>query len=855
MNRNLTKRIMGLLLALVLLISNLPATAFATEETEATQPAAEAMSRAVHTELGATIEQQVRAFAKSINKTDADDDAAVAIANHGITGGGKKLAVGKNHALTATLMNSELGLATVIQGCALGIQQMQQLNLSEAFVLSGTYWGSNPLNFFNIIFPEILEKNTPSNTLQICHADEKNYTGKTNGYDSSLGWIAGSANARTTITKASVTADTVTYNVTVSFEDRFDFSASSNSGFKNLISGFGALLFKEFDWTATASFSLTVENGCPHDTDAYYWHYDAETQNMASVTTDEFGENQTEKYTVAKNGGSVFYYELDQMVTLLHNVPWELEYTVKKPGYFVLSPTPDSQNACYEMALYYRTHFFIQNTERIEGIYKTHCYGYTFANLFNYAKDQLFTVRLENVIQADGSNMIYVSVYNHDLQQTVLEPLPMDDYYWMQSGVLTLRDDESRGLSGEDLRIKYIGNAKYPFDSEIFELKVWENGKNGESDSCFTDKLTKPTCAAKGYTTHTCALCGYSYKDTYVAALGHSYGDWVQKTSPSCTAQGEEQRTCKTCKGTETRDIAPIGHSYDVVVAPPTCTGEGYTTHTCTTCSENFADNHVSATGHSYTLNGNHTCDICKYSKTPGQPVVENKTNHSVTLVQSDGFEYSKDGIVWQSSNVFVGLSADTTYTFYQRVKASATTLVSEVSAVLTVKTDEESVYTIVFKDWDGTVLSAKTYHYGDKVSIPANPTKEANEIYRYEFTGWDKAVTTVTGDAEYTANYTSVYISYTVVFRNYDGSILSEQFCHYGDPINIPENPTRYTDETYTYVFAGWDREVTKCYGDEVYTATYTSSYRDYGITFIIVAVIAAMGGITAFVVIKKKK
>jgi ribosomal protein L21E len=359
------------------------------------------------------------------------------------------------------------------------------------------------------------------------------------------------------------------------------------------------------------------------------------------------------------------------------------------------------------------------------------------------------------------------------------------------------------------------------------------------------------------------------------------------------------------------------------VVAPPTCTGEGYTTYTCTTCGENFADNHVSATGHSYTLNDNHTCDICKYSKTPGQPVVENKTHHSVTLVQSNGFEYSKDGIVWQSSNVFVDLSADTTYTFYQRVKASATTLVSEVSAVLTVKTDEESVYTIVFKDWDGTVLStktyhygdtvdiptnptrpgdstytytfagwdnavvncagdatytanytsayieytvvfknwdgtvlsAKTYHYGDKVSIPANPTKAANEIYRYEFTGWDKAVTTVTGDAEYTANYTPVYISYTVVFRNYDGSILSEQFCHYGDPINIPENPTRYTDETYTYVFAGWDREVTKCYGDEVYTATYTSSYRDYGITFIIVAVIVAMGGITAFVVIKKKK
>lgn len=667
MNRNLTKRIMSLLLVLVLLISNVPAVVFAAEETtaatgeivvaetsapteaatepaeettsptqpetvpeetaapteaeepeteatepetEATQPADEILGPeqsavsaeaaiAAKLELEATIEKQIRAFAKSINKTDADDDAAAAIAKHGISGGGKTLAAGKNHALTATLMNSELGLATVIQGCALGIEQMQQLNLSEAFVLSGTYWGSNPLNFFNIVFPEVPDENTPGNTLQICHANEKNYTGKTNGYDSSLGWIAGSANARTTITKKSVTADTVTYNVTVSFEDRFDFSTSSNSGFKNLISGLGALLFKEFDWTATASFSLTVENECPHDTDAYYWHYDAGTQNMTSITTDEFGENQTEKYTVTKNGNSVFYYELDQIVTLLHNVPWELEYTVKKPGYFVLSPTPDSQNACYEMALYYRTHFFIQNTERIEGIYKTHCYGYTFANLFNYAKDQLFTVRLENVIQADGGNMIYVSVYNHDLQKTVLEPLPMDNYYWIQSGVLALQDGESRGLSGEDLRIKYIGNAKYPFNSEIFELKVWENGKNGENDSCFTDKVTKPTCTARGYTTRTCSLCGYSYKDSYVSAKGHSYGDWTQVKAPDCTVAGQEQRTCKTCKGTEKRDIAPNGHSHEAVVTPPTCTEDGYTTHTCH-CGDSYVDSHVDATGHNF---------------------------------------------------------------------------------------------------------------------------------------------------------------------------------------------------------------------------------------------------------------
>ena len=142
--------------------------------------------------------------------------------------------------------------------------------------------------------------------------------------------------------------------------------------------------------------------------------------------------------------------------------------------------------------------------------------------------------------------------------------------------------------------------------------------------------------------------------------------------------------------------------------------------------------------------------------------------------------------------------------------------------------------YTVVFKNWNGDVLSTKAYHYGDTVEVPANPTREANNTYTYDFIGWDKTVSKVTGDAVYTAKYAPVYISYTVIFQNHDGTVLSKQFCHYGDSVVAPGNPTRYTDETYTYAFSGWDSEVTKCDGDKVYTATYTPTYRDYIITFI---------------------
>ncbi len=66
--------------------------------------------------------------------------------------------------------------------------------------------------------------------------------------------------------------------------------------------------------------------------------------------------------------------------------------------------------------------------------------------------------------------------------------------------------------------------------------------------------------------------------------------------------------------------------------------------------------------------------------------------------------------------------------------------------------------FIVSFVDWDGTVLSTNTYHWGDEVAAPEAPTREADDTYAYNFAGWDKEIVSCAGDATYTATYTKQY-------------------------------------------------------------------------------------------------
>ena len=72
----------------------------------------------------------------------------------------------------------------------------------------------------------------------------------------------------------------------------------------------------------------------------------------------------------------------------------------------------------------------------------------------------------------------------------------------------------------------------------------------------------------------------------------------------------------------------------------------------------------------------------------PAAPTLANRTHNRIELVKIDGYEYSMDGVNWQTSPIFEGLEPSTNYFFCQRIAENDSYYTSPSSASLTAKTD-----------------------------------------------------------------------------------------------------------------------------------------------------------------------
>ncbi len=164
----------------------------------------------------------------------------------------------------------------------------------------------------------------------------------------------------------------------------------------------------------------------------------------------------------------------------------------------------------------------------------------------------------------------------------------------------------------------------------------------------------------------------------------------------------------------------------------------------------------------------------------------------------------------------------------------------SPVTGDVTYKAQFEAVtnkYTVTWVNWDNKELEKdEDVPYGATPKYDGKePTKAGNAQYSYKFTGWNPAVSPVTGDVTYKAQFEAVTNTYTVTWVNWDDTNLEvDEDVPYGaDPEYDGEEPTKAADAQYTYTFKGWTPEVETVTGDATYKATYTKEANSYTLTY----------------------
>ena len=175
--------------------------------------------------------------------------------------------------------------------------------------------------------------------------------------------------------------------------------------------------------------------------------------------------------------------------------------------------------------------------------------------------------------------------------------------------------------------------------------------------------------------------------------------------------------------------------------------------------------------------------------------------------------------------------TATATYTF-----AGWTPAIAPVSGDVTYTatfTEIPATYTVIWKNEDGTELEKdENVAYGATPTYDgAEPTKAATEQFTYTFAGWTPEVSAVTGDVTYTATFTEVPVTFTIIWKNEDGTELEkDENVAYGTmPTYDGQVPTKAASGTTVYTFAGWTPEIVAATGDAVYTATFSDAPVNY--------------------------
>ncbi len=225
-----------------------------------------------------------------------------------------------------------------------------------------------------------------------------------------------------------------------------------------------------------------------------------------------------------------------------HTWPQSKSLSTHKNDIMMLRPTSVSENSSRGNTAYGESNSYY-NPNKASG--STHDVRGDVARIFLYVY-----VRWENTTYAWGSSGVMESV---EVLLAWMEADPVDTW---ELG----RNDSVESITGtRNVFVDYPELAFLLFGEEV--PSDMQTPSNGGDNTCGHNNfdagvVTAPTCDSKGYTTYTCqtAGCGYTKKDTYVAAKGHNYVNDV------CSICGEAKPTEPT-KPTYVTEVE-VGKAY-----------------------------------------------------------------------------------------------------------------------------------------------------------------------------------------------------------------------------------------------------------------------------------------------------
>ena len=163
--------------------------------------------------------------------------------------------------------------------------------------------------------------------------------------------------------------------------------------------------------------------------------------------------------------------------------------------------------------------------------------------------------------------------------------------------------------------------------------------------------------------------------------------------------------------------------------------------------------------------------------------------------------------------------------------------------------------FTIIFKNYDGTIISSQTMKEGESASLPTeNPTRASTPAYEYVFIGWSESVEGVTRSKTVYAEYDEILRKYEITYVDENGNVVKKMTLHYGTMVNQNiEAPTKEGNFFLKYSFVRWGEDGQTVTGEMKIAPVYKTSLTKVGTAIVFFGALIVFAGIV--VITSKKK